>query len=266
MIDFAQYTRQTRSGARVVVHPDRPFVLKYAQASDTAVQRRLIAQARFMHRAAECHVFPDVHLVFEYGYVMERLTAPLELLDVDFATQRLCRVHQLLSTRLWGERHLVAGTRILTSEHGLYVIARAVQFLDMRRQQRLLDTLHAVRALTLTAVDRIHGDPTLDNVMYSGADIIVTDPIPATAKMPALVAHDLGKMLQSVRGYEWVLAGRPVPDIAARNRMERLLLAGHTEADQQAARYFLIVHILRLLPYQDEALRPTFISWLNELL
>jgi hypothetical protein len=56
---------------------------------------------------------------------------------------------------------------------------------------------------------RIHGDPTLDNVLMTKQGFIrITDPIPPKwLRKPSILAVDHGKMLQSLLGWEVVLRG-----------------------------------------------------------
>jgi hypothetical protein len=56
---------------------------------------------------------------------------------------------------------------------------------------------------------KIHGDPTLDNVLMTRQGLMrITDPIPPQwLRKPSVIAVDQGKILQSLLGWEVVLRG-----------------------------------------------------------
>ena len=81
---------------------------------------------------------------------------------------------------------------------------------------------------------------------------VITDPIPGTPAVPDYHAVDLGKILQSLVGFEMVRYGvAPHNPISVR---PRTLL--DTLSDIQAVRavYWCVVHIMRAMPYVDDTI------------
>lgn len=103
-----------------------------------------------------------------------------------------------------------------------------------------------------------HGDPTFENAMRRGEDIVLIDPLPdvtRVGRLPALRALDLGKILQSGLGYERVRAGtqsRPTIYHPVFNVVRR---ACQSPLEWKLACWFCAVHVARLIPYQDGAQR-----------
>lgn len=95
----------------------------------------------------------------------------------------------------------------------------------------------------LTIVET-HGDPTAENVMLRGENLVLIDPIPPEDHLPSLLALDLGKILQSWCGYESVIVGRN-PNF----RRDTSWMYKFLEQDRAAAKVFALYHIVRLLPY-----------------
>jgi len=95
----------------------------------------------------------------------------------------------------------------------------------------------------------IHGDPTLANLIHNEHDEwFWIDPLHRDF-IPGDPHVDLGKMMQSCMGYEDVLVGR-VP-----SRIDRELakqLAFHCNLDITLGYQWLKIHIVRLIPYQEE--------------
>lgn len=253
------YDRRGTSGARVVVKPDFEWVLKYGDPGNPGVCQRLFEQATFMREIGTA-VFPDVPVMFPHGYLMEKLL-PIGSNLLSNATVHITHTVSLLE-KIWQRQTHRVGARALTPIHEEYVLRRAHGFAPYM-VPKLQAALKRLRKMKLTHVDRVHGDPTLDNLMrHTNGRLKLTDPIPASEKMPALAAHDLGKLLQSAwLGYEWTLRGKEdeYPGWESLRRGIPLM----REEDAHAAWYFLAVHILRLLPYQPEPLRGRFASTLN---
>lgn len=94
---------------------------------------------------------------------------------------------------------------------------------------------------------KIHGDPIFDNIMFKN-NIIIIDPLPSTPAIPDLISVDLGKILQSVMGYE--------NDIYFDNRLKdcdiNVLKNIFSKEDWYASKYWCIFHFLRTLKYLNE--------------
>lgn len=107
----------------------------------------------------------------------------------------------------------------------------------------------------------IHGDATLGNLVYVDSRWTWIDP--NVRKFVPWDPHvDLGKMLQSCWGYERVLlGGQPRPELDTGLAIELSTLSG---LDWRSAELWLMVHALRLLPYQELRLQHVFTEWLNQ--
>lgn len=99
----------------------------------------------------------------------------------------------------------------------------------------------------------VHGDPTFDNVMFreSTGDLVLVDPLPSLITGPAipdLRCVDLGKILQSVLGWERIRYGDTAEafDIDVDSFKRRV---AHSQTEWQAVVLFGITHLLRTLPY-----------------
>lgn len=95
----------------------------------------------------------------------------------------------------------------------------------------------------------VHGDPTFSNVMMNQLGAVkLIDPIPTPKYMPSVYTVDVGKVLQSMTGYETLRFGTPC--IADDDEVMARLAADSQILD--AARYFCLVHYVRLLRYVDD--------------
>lgn len=101
-----------------------------------------------------------------------------------------------------------------------------------------------------------HGDPTYDNVMFRPPDggLVLVDPLPATAAVPDLRCVDVGKVLQSVVGWEsaryGVGYGLHVTPVELRAAL------GLAANEWRASVFWCVVHLLRTLPYVHADRRP----------
>lgn len=102
-----------------------------------------------------------------------------------------------------------------------------------------------------------HGDATLDNVLVKKGTRLLRwiDPIPPRREIPPLWAVDLGKLLQSADGYEWIKygpnSGWAAPSLAGNEHASILQRLPRHEV--HAALYFRAVAYLRGLRYFDGA-------------
>lgn len=251
------------SGALLYV-TDHVTVKVATQKAAQKVRDRLNAQSAWLvdHK---CECLPKVYAKWNGGYAMETLYS----LPKTDAVQRL-RLLEIVRTRLhhhvWpdpmhGTQWGVSGT-VLMGHHREYVH-------DLLRDwapsliPKMLGWMKGIASLNLTGANT-HGDPTLDNLMRrEDGTWVLTDPIPGSPRVPKLLAVDLGKMLQSVYGYEDIKAGLQ-PDVMFTLGIETVL-GGFTPSDQAAAKYFLAVHVLRLIPYQKADVRDRFLSQLETI-
>lgn len=106
---------------------------------------------------------------------------------------------------------------------------------------------------------RAHGDPTFDNLMFRGEHPVIIDPIPPTYAVPDLMSVDLGKMLQSLMGFEAVRysVGGPA---GREDAIELLKNIVNDEEEWTAAWYWCAVHLYRAVPYMPEEVKPDVLA------
>jgi hypothetical protein len=111
----------------------------------------------------------------------------------------------------------------------------------------------------------VHGDPTFANVMLNGQQHVLIDPIPAAPHLPSLRALDLGKIVQSLLGYETRRFGWYFPMIMAPGEITSWVdhYTNSTE-ETQAVWYFTAFHYLRLLPYTPPEHYDAMMELLND--
>lgn len=97
------------------------------------------------------------------------------------------------------------------------------------------------RTVEGTRAEEVHGDATLGNIVHSEEASWWIDPNPRI--VPLEVELDLGKILQSLYGYEEHRASQPVNDLFCKLVGEYI----ETEALQM---YYLATHVARLWKYQ----------------
>lgn len=204
-------------------------------------------------------LLPRVTEIFATGYVMETVS---ELGDHDI-TEMCERVLIALHEQLWPKQ--AHGDMFLwdnfSSTHRGYVA-------------QLLRNVEADRELGKTLrrfYDRInwqqlecgltHGDPILDNVGYrlkhwpNGSieitnELVLLDPIPAKDPLPNWRAVDVGRIIQSMVGYEAIrYARRGIPnldfDAAASTVLNWHMPRNFSVNEARACLYFSVVHMLR---------------------
>lgn len=165
------------------------------------------------------------------GYAMERLEPPIE-------TPRPEEIVALLKRYVWRHspvieprwENILGYAELKAKEWWPEVTDELIKGLQWCQDQTLTRCL-------------VHGDPTIENVMSRFSDLVLIDPIPATEYAPDLLAVDLGKVLQSVCGYESVITG------GWGHPENRSWLRTFNAAEQVAAKHFCLYHIVRLLPY-----------------
>jgi hypothetical protein len=231
------------SGATVVVASDHA----YKVGSDRAVVDRLLEQARWLERygTAPYHgPFPRVLDVTDAGYVMERLfEMPWRVVDVAALVEVIVSI---LAKHVW-----YYGAPVLASwqTHDRYIDSRLVRATTDGVMQSAFRELRGRVSPDALAEAAVHGDPTIDNVlMRSNGDIVLVDPIPASDRMPGVIASDRGKIMQSLYGFEAIKNGK----ISRCPELVELVLDGLGDGERVAAYYFCAVHYLRLIPYHEE--------------
>jgi hypothetical protein len=108
----------------------------------------------------------------------------------------------------------------------------------------------------------IHGDATLANmVCMNGNDWRWIDPLDRPY-IPGDPHVDLGKMFQSCWDYELVLLGQKYAKFDHDQARQLAVIAG---LDYHKALNWCIIHLIRLLPYQDERVRGVYERVLDSL-
>ncbi len=238
-----------RSGSSVVIH-------------DLVVTKTVRGpwEPNWMRRFPE--VFMPVIATCEHGDHLEYTMPRGEPARWDELTDALPKAATLLR-RLWAtcwEQHNPRWAEALFDHlDGL----RQVHDIQLTRD----DVRYLVREASHHQVRQprcIHGDPTLANLIYDASRPFDRwrwiDPL-ARPYIPGDPLVDLGKMYQSCLGYERVLAGlEPERDDAMIQQLAEI-----TGLCEHHGLVWCAIHILRLIPYQDEKDRPLFAEMLHDL-
>ena len=249
------------SGAQVVIVG--PCAIKYAPHFATdVVRQRLVRQDTFM-RLLGPQVCPRVLTSLATGFVMERCepTAP----DRGTVMDQLAVVLRILEDHVWvaKDTSVTIGDINWGTRHWAYLEARVDTYCPQHKtkiHRAMEEAVHRTDGGDIMRM--IHGDPTYDNIVFLKNQLLITDPLPPEPYMPALREVDVAKMMQSIIGYEAIKYDDP--------RLETVnpWVAGqtffaHRGLDWYTVHYFVVVHILRLLPYQPEHLRDAYLSLLE---
>jgi len=104
----------------------------------------------------------------------------------------------------------------------------------------------------LTVCRATHGDATLSNVVFGPDNSFRwVDPIPPSLWLPAFKAVDLGKLMQSSHGWEFVMSDRTPPP-----HCDNEVLHNEDVIDMLAAGYFHALCYLRILRYAEKGSLP----------
>lgn len=239
MLDLTAEASHGSSGAVVEIYDHH--VTKSGQG---VVGERVATQAEWIMRNRSSAV-PVIFDTTATGYTMERLDEitpfTLSVADLDAIMGRLAR-----------------GIWIHNAEVRLSIPAHYDKLHDLEERYASEDMklfLYKQREFALDDDQRAcltHGDPTLDNVMRRMGYFVITDPIPATPAVPDLWAVDLGKILQSLTGFEKVRYGA-----SAHNPVEvqpQHLLNTLDWSDRIRTVYWCVVHYLRAMPYVSDTI------------
>jgi hypothetical protein len=207
-------------------------------------------------------ILPRVTEVFSTGYRMETLQVP-HLRDVDVL--ETCElIHDNLLDNLW---HKIPTwhfrVSLFETAHPAYVhkLVRNVQS-ERKPAAELETTLRGfydqIDWNDLTT-GLTHGDPIVDNVGYraiegstTGArNLVLLDPIPATVALPNWRAVDVGRIIQSMVGYEHVRYQRTRVgdlldyDAAVTATLNWYMPRNFSVNEARACLYFSVIHMLR---------------------
>lgn len=233
--------RRGSSGATITMTGDD--VMKRHFGHGDAV----VAQGEWLMRNKSPAV-PEVYRVYAESYVMERLfDPPNALLDHDMVIRVM--INQL-RLHIWSQPALVP-----INHQVLYDKISAL--VDKYQVGHIWTQLYKIRgAVNWSRLPTCltHGDPTYDNVMLrvDTGELVLVDPLPATLAIPDLRSVDIGKMLQSVLGWEAVRYGSGEYQLRVAPAEFRATLSVMIELSEEewiASIFWCVVHFLRTLPY-----------------
>jgi len=203
---------------------------------------RINQQCDWLIEHSECRGIVDVLFCGDGWYEMERLSSlPIKMIDPDRLREE---IYLLLETQVWNRP---ARQEDDWTAHDEYINRLAVERLSREEHEGLQRLRGAVNVEALTRCD-IHGDPTYSNAMLRDGQLVLIDPIPAGPRMPSVREVDIAKIMQSRIGYEVIRFSWP----------QHFTADGYVTHPSAGVRYFLAVHLLRLLPYTPVPYRSTF--------
>jgi hypothetical protein len=209
-----------------------------------------------MSRFPSCFV-PVSRIAFKNEFSMPRYLEP------DIEVEREEALTAGLNGLQWMWKHVYPADR---TPHWRDLL---LQHLRKKVKERMLEVrpeliAELVARLSPSPIHRcIHGDSTLANILRMPGEIRLwfwIDPL-ACPYIPNDPRVDLGKLFQSCYDYERVLAGlnEPVFDEKLAKK-----LATSAYMSFKDGWNWMLVHLIRLLPYQDERVRAVYEKVLRE--
>ena len=234
------------SGADIQV--DDSIALKFGGPRVVEQGRWLLAHGR-MTRA-----LPRVLNVMDDGYMMERLDDVVFLDEVNTLEgygkllAALREVWAVPHQQPWGPVSFDMAAHLQRMEP--LIPASRVTPLQTQIMLRALGHIDW-RSLDWATT---HGDPIIDNVMKRDGQFVLIDPIPATPAIPDVKASDLGRVLQSVLGYEKYRYGFDYELLDPLEWIDQHVAVGMksswTQANEMFATvYFAVFHLMRSTVY-----------------
>lgn len=228
--------KRTLSGA-VIIECSGDRILKLG---DGHVGQRINDQRRWLEEHQSNGVIP-VERVTQNAYIMPRGS---EWSDPVVGRQVFDGIVELLSAYVWVKPPFVFTESPTPFRHKQSALSRATSVAG--------DVLNALTELcTLvdwTAVPKVltHGDPTFCNSLWLNDKLVLCDPIPASHHVPDIRAVDLGKLMQSCMGFESIMYGWHMAELASPYWIKELC---RDDNEWQAAVYCGVLSIARMLPY-----------------
>jgi hypothetical protein len=257
-------SKVTTSGA-VVVTLDDSSVMK--MSTDKKIYSRLAQQVDFMLEMNK-PIFPIIKSVFSYGYVMEYLQESTwfsDELEAEVATMKM-----LLNRDIWSTCSSLTLHPNWNDVLFSAILERLIDSEDIGdvTAMSVLNLVKKLKYLIGLTVCPTHGDPTFSNVMLQGARMRIVDPLPWQGSyVPPLKAVDLGKILQSLMGYESVHDSKRF-DLKEEDIGKALdeLFKDVSDNDRRASWIFCAIHYVRLLPYQKDIHKESLLKILEDVL
>lgn len=134
------------------------------------------------------NVAPRIYAILEDGYVME------SLLDIGPSSRSdvLVRIEEKLEKYVWNRPAIPSG-------------------IDKPWREKLWEN-YGVRVpdwIQDKETCLVHGDPTVSNAMHRNGELVLIDPRPPRDYIPQTPETDMGRIVQSLLGWEGVAYGAP---------------------------------------------------------
>jgi len=246
-----------RSGASLAV---------VKSGTDEKITRRLRAQYRWLKRFSHNEgivgvyrevTYPSPH---EYGYEMELLT-PIPMHKRSLLSDLEPYVSEVLPTlhAVWQCGNL--GTSRMCEWHPICEWPEGGPDLHGWWYQIVRDYGRPDECET-------HGDPTMENVLLRGKRRVLVDPLPdvtSDGRAPSCRALDMGKVLQSLIGYErirWMGDEPTYPDAVLVHKLRERCTR---DCDWHLACWACLFHVRRLIPYQEHMMQFAWLKWLPRI-
>lgn len=253
------------SGARIVISEEETLKFDTDQTNGRVREQGIWLQTTPVRGIASA---PIVHSILPDGYAMETLHQ--DVLTGINVEDRVREVLQVLRDKWWSQDP--TGPTVWVGDqpsdfspraHARYVarLARLVGCRDLVKPLGALcdriDWCDLERGLT-------HGDPIVDNTLWRAKttrfsdtpvvrQLVLIDPIPPTVVIPSLVCVDVGRLIQSVVGYEQARYGVPPldPVKGTSQRLDRVndllneALVEFNLNEARASLYWSVIHMMR---------------------
>lgn len=206
------------------------------------------------------HVAPYVSSVSEHGYEME-LLHPHQHDDTDL-TWTLQKICALLVEHVWPLPPVSPPDHTWDQQMAAWMHAHGASYLVPH-----LSACYAT--VTLAGYVRIHGDPTVANLMLrrngqtTEAQPILVDPLPPKGKVPSRIEVDVGKMLQSALGWEHAVRTDLVPARGTRCA-QTAFLGAFSQDVRRRGWLWCAIHLQRAAPYCRARGRWKLATWAED--
>jgi len=185
------------------------------------------------------HVCPRIYHIDYDSYLMEQLFPAGE--------KNLPAIKELLEKHVWSRKIMIPSWKHHFHD---WMIKTNSQFMI-----KYVETIYP-SGTQVNGGCETHGDPTWANVMRNDlGEYRLIDPLPPRNEKPKLREVDLGKLLQSAIGWEEVLMKQGHRFQVTHANMNKVL-RGEDDATCEKAKFWLMVHLWRLLPFAEKNGRP----------
>ena len=203
----------------------------------------MAAQGKYLRKLGGPHV-PNVARVYHNAYDMEKLNDPSPLFSMS-AEYLVDGYLKALENGIWGEP--VVEMNHTEHRRKLAAITTALHVGMEDDYDTMFSVYFDVVDWSSLIASRTHGDPTFDNLMWRGSELVIIDPIPPTPAVPDLLVVDLGKIMQSLVGFECVRYGGKAPRDTERAHL--MFKNRYDENTWSAIVYWCAFHLYRAVPY-----------------